>query len=75
MKYYPNAYLTPFSLPIFSPTGVYFHIDLWNQFHGKRHAFCLGRSKYGDFDPSHHRHEMAVRVMKDIVWSAAALPY
>ena len=51
--------------------GLYFYLDLW-EFFGERHAFCLANSKFGDFPPSHHRHEMAVRVAKDSVWYEAA---
>ena len=42
-------------------------VDLW-KFYSERHAFCLRRSVYGDFAPSHHRHEMAVQVCEAIVW-------
>eukprot|EP00966_Prymnesium_polylepis_P073858 1714137-Prymnesium_polylepis.1 len=47
--------------------GLYFYLDLW-AFFGSRHEFCLARSSFGNFAPSFHRHEMAVRVCKDAVW-------
>ena len=51
--------------------GLYFYLDLW-AFFGSRHEFCLARSRFGNFTPSCHRHEMAVRVCKDAVWYRAA---
>ena len=47
--------------------GLYFYLDMW-EFFGARHEFCLARSRFGDFAPSFHRHEMAVRVCTDAVW-------
>ena len=47
--------------------GLYFYLDLW-AFFGERHEFCLARSRFGNFAPSFHRHEMAVRVCKDAEW-------
>ena len=47
--------------------GLYLYLDLW-AFFGERHEFCLARSRFGNFTPSCHRHEMAVRVCKDAVW-------
>ena len=52
--------------------GLYMTLDLW-EFYGERHEFCKSKSKYGSFASGHHRHEMAVRVCKDIVWYEAAL--
>ena len=52
--------------------GLYFYLDLW-AFFGARHEFCLARSSFGNFDPSFHRHEMAVRVCKDAEWYRAAV--
>lgn len=51
--------------------GLYFYLDLW-AFFGTRHEFCLGRSRFGNFAPSFHRHEMAVRVCKDAEWYRTA---
>ena len=48
--------------------GLYFYLDLWGEFFGRRHAFCLGRSAYGNFAPGCHRHEMAVRAAQDSVF-------
>lgn len=52
--------------------GLYFILDMW-EFHGVRHEFCKSKSKYGGFASGHHRHEMAVRVAKDLVWYEEAL--
>ena len=52
--------------------GLYFILDMW-EFHGVRHEFCKSKSKYGSFSSGHHRHEMAVRVCKDLVWYEDAL--
>ena len=51
--------------------GLKFYIDLWS-FFGRRHEFCLAHSQYGNFGPSFHRHEMAVRVAEDSVFYTKA---
>ena len=52
--------------------GLFMTLDLW-EFYGARHEFCKSKSKYGGFASGHHRHEMAVRVCKDLVWYEHAL--
>ena len=32
------------------------------------HVWCKGRSEYGSFEPHHHRHEMAVHVLRQLEW-------
>ena len=32
------------------------------------HRWCKQRSQYGDFDPHHHRHEVAVKALEMQQW-------